>query len=162
VLIGSMFMAATTFHSQLRPVNGLPPFSFSAASFVTYCCHPPTSHLAPHHFKRTFSSPDHPSDTSAVQLEISHTLQTRNLVRILGHHVRHHGILSLWHLFRNVHRVGYLHVALLQRTLKIDVGDLIAQVCRLVDQGDEAVLDRQGHFGAGFDVFAEDAGRTDV
>lgn len=54
--------------------------------------------------------------------------------------------------------MGHAHIPFLQWALEVDLGDLIAQVCRLVDQLDEAVFHSEGDFGAWFDVFAEDAG----
>lgn len=63
--------------------------------------------------------------------------------------------------------VGQLHVldqrhrALLQRALEIDILDIVAQVCLLVDDADQAVLDLQVHLGAFFDIFAEQTARLD-
>lgn len=49
----------------------------------------------------------------------------------------------------------HAHLALLQWTREVDLFDLLAQVGRLVDQGDQAVFDGQGDGGAFFDVLAK-------
>ena len=58
--------------------------------------------------------------------------------------------------------MSHAHSPLLQRALEVDVGDLITEVCRLVDQGDEAIFHGEGDFCAWFDVLLEDAGRCYV
>lgn len=58
--------------------------------------------------------------------------------------------------------MAHAHRALLERALEIHIGDLIAQIRRLVDQRDQPVFHRQRHLGARLDVFAEDSRRGDV
>lgn len=92
----------------------------------------------------------------AHPLEINHTFQTSNLLRILRHHISHNRILPLRHLLRDLDRLVHAHRAI-QRAFEVDVGDLVAEVGGLVDQGDEAIFDGESDFGARFDGLVEDA-----
>lgn len=54
--------------------------------------------------------------------------------------------------------MSHAHLALLQRAFEIDISDLIAQVGRLVDQGDKTIFHSQSDFSTWFDVLAENTG----
>lgn len=54
--------------------------------------------------------------------------------------------------------MSHAHLALLEWALEIDIADLVTEVCRLVDQGDQAVFDGESNVGTLFDVLAEKAG----
>jgi hypothetical protein len=62
----------------------------------------------------------------ALYLEIHHTLQAGNLLRILCDHIRHDGVLPLRHLLGNFRLMCHAHLTLLQRALEVNIGNLIA------------------------------------
>ena len=91
----------------------------------------------------------------SLRLEVNHTLQAGHLLLVNSHHIRHDSVFPRGHLLGNIDTVRHGHGAV-QRALEIDAGNLVAEVGRLVDQGDQAIFDGQGNFGTGLDGLAED------
>lgn len=84
-------------------------------------------------------------------------IQARNLLPILGVHIRQHRILARRDMRRQIHILLQLHLALLQRTLEIHIPQHVAEIIFLVDECDEAVFDRDVDFGAFFNFLFEDS-----
>ena len=57
--------------------------------------------------------------------------------------------------------LGQRHGTLLERALKVDVLDVVAEIGFLVDDTDQAVLDLQVHLCALLDILVEDARSLD-
>lgn len=87
--------------------------------------------------------------------------QTGNLVLILGHNVGENRVLSWWNLCRKRDILLDRHLALLERALQVDIGDGVAEIGGLSDDGDQAILDLQVYLGALLDVLVEVAGGGD-
>lgn len=71
-------------------------------------------------------------------------------------------VVPWWNLSREFHALGKLEIALLERTLEINVLDRFAQISGGVDDGDQAVFDGVVDHCAFFDCVGEDAGGGDV
>jgi len=95
--------------------------------------------------------------TTTTPLEQHSRSHASDLLVILGVHVRKHSVLSGRDLLGQLHRLAERHLALLERTLEIDLVGLFAQVDFLVENADEAVFDLDVDLGAGLDVGGEGA-----
>ena len=74
--------------------------------------------------------------------------QACNLVIVLADNVGQDGVLSGRDLLRQRDILRQRHLALLQRTFEVDVANSVAEICRLSDDGNEAVLDLKVHLCA--------------
>ena len=90
-------------------------------------------------------------------LKLHRRRQTSNLILILRHRISHHTILPRRDLFRQINLLRQCRLALLDRTLEVDVLDGVAEIGGLFDDGDQAVFDLQVDFGALRDVLGEGA-----
>lgn len=66
-----------------------------------------------------------------------------------------HGITYRRDLLGQLNILCESHFALLQRTVQVDIFDLLTEVCFLVDQADQAILDLQENLGTLLDLLAE-------
>ena len=91
-------------------------------------------------------------------LKLHRSSQTRNLLLLLRIHISNNIILPRRDLLGQLDVLLEREVALLQRALEVDVLDRVAEVGRVLEDGDEAVFDLQVHFGALGDVLVQGAG----
>ena len=89
---------------------------------------------------------------AAIPVELNSGGQAGDLLVVLGLDIGENGVFSGRDLLRQVDVFGQRQLALLDRALQIDVLHGVAQVGGLPDDGDQAVLDRQVHLSAVFDV----------
>lgn len=89
------------------------------------------------HLRARLAQHTHPPTT----VEFHRRLQARNLLLVLGLHIRKHGVLPRRDLFGQLHLLRESGLALLDWALEVDVLDLVAQVGLLLDNGDQAVFD---------------------
>jgi len=87
--------------------------------------------------------------------------QASDLVLILGDDISEDGVLSRWDLLWKLDILLDSHLALLEWTLEVDVGDSVAEIGSLSDDGDQAILDLQVHLGALLNVLVEVTRRSD-
>jgi hypothetical protein len=67
-----------------------------------------------------------------------------------------------WDLHRQINVLGNAVIALLKRALQVRLANRVAPVGLLVDERDKAVLDRQVHLEALFDLLLDVAAGHDV
>ena len=94
-------------------------------------------------------------------LELHRRRQARNLLVVLRVCVGNDTVLPRRDLLRQVHLFGQLRLAVVDRALQVHVLDRVAQVGRLLDDGDEAVLHLQVDVGAALDRGGEVAAGGD-
>lgn len=99
---------------------------------------------------------------AAVSVELNSRSQASDLLVVFGGDVGEDGVLSGRDLLGKLDVFGQSSLALLDRTLEIHVLNGVAQVGILLDDGDQAVLDLQVHFGALLDVLREVAASGDA
>jgi len=79
--------------------------------------------------------------------------ETGDLLAILGVDVCEDVVLSWWDLIWQIDILGQLQITLLQRAFQVNILNLFAEICFLVDESDDAVFDLDMDFGAVFNVF---------
>jgi len=99
---------------------------------------------------------------AAVSVELDSRSQAGNLLVVLCGDVCEDGVLSGRDLLGKLDVLGQGGLALLNRALKVDVLDLVAEVGVLLDDGDQAILDLQVDLCAVFDVLRQVAACGDA
>jgi hypothetical protein len=87
--------------------------------------------------------------------------QARNLVPVLGKHIRQHRVLARRDLSWQIDILGQTHLALFQGAFEVAFLDGFAPVGVLVDQSDEPVFNLEVHFESLADFLREGAAGFD-
>ena len=87
--------------------------------------------------------------------------QASDLVLILGDDISEDGVLSRWDLLWKLDILLDSHLALLEWALEVDVGNSVAEIGSLSDDGDQAILDLQVYLGTLLNVLVEVTRRGD-